>query len=248
MLCLDPQAAAIAARPATAPVVEHSLDDAAYVIYTSGSTGTPKGVVVEHRAIVDYLSAVHSVLQPPAAARYGLLSSIAADLGHTQLFGALCSGASLLLVDDESAFSPLALAQLFSEFPVDVLKITPSHLSGLLQALPDARLLPTGLLVFGGDALSPALLAQVNTLAPGLRVFNHYGPSEATVGAIATELTAGQPRIALGRPLPNRQLRVGRRPGSRRGHRHQRRTADQRRSGPWLPAPRRPDGGTLPAG
>ncbi|WP_231421250.1 non-ribosomal peptide synthetase [Pseudomonas sp. Leaf59] len=208
LLCLDAQAEAIAAQPASAPVVSHRLDDAAYVIYTSGSTGTPKGVVVEHRAIVDYLSAVHSVLQPPAAARYGLLSSIAADLGHTQLFGALCSGASLLLVDDESAFSPLALAQLFSEFPVDVLKITPSHLSGLLQALPDARLLPTALLVFGGDALSPALLAQVNALAPGLRVFNHYGPSEATVGAIATELTAGQPRIALGRPLPNRQLRV----------------------------------------
>ncbi len=208
LLCLAEQAAVIAAQPDTAPVITHALDAAAYVIYTSGSTGTPKGVVVEHRAIVDYLTAVHSVLTPPAAARYGLLSSIAADLGHTQLFGALCSGGSLLLVDDESGFSPLALAELFSQHPVDVLKITPSHLGGLLQALPDARLLPTALLVFGGDALSPALLAQVNGLAPGLRVFNHYGPSEATVGAIATELTAGQRSIALGKPLPNRQLRV----------------------------------------
>ncbi|MGY2314637.1 amino acid adenylation domain-containing protein [Pseudomonas sp. SDO5522_S412] len=208
LLCLTEQAEVIAAQPQTSPAVAHSLDDAAYVIYTSGSTGTPKGVVVEHRAIVDYLTAVHSVLKPPAAARYGLLSSVAADLGHTQLFGALCSGGSLLLVDDESGFSPLALAELFSQHPVDVLKITPSHLSGLLQALPDARLLPEALLVFGGDALSPALLAQVNGLAPGLRVFNHYGPSEATVGAIATQLTPGQRSIALGRPLPNRQLQV----------------------------------------
>ncbi|WVV49131.1 AMP-binding protein [Pseudomonas sp. NA13] len=84
----------------------HSPTDAAYVIYTSGSTGTPKGVVVEHQSIVDYLTAVHAVLTPPPAARYGLLSSIAADLGHTQLFGALCSGASLLLVDEDSGFSP----------------------------------------------------------------------------------------------------------------------------------------------
>ena len=208
VLWLTQAAQAIATQPDTPPSVVHSPNDAAYVIYTSGSTGTPKGVVVEHQAIVDYVIAVQSVLKPPPAARYGLLSSVAADLGHTQLFGALCSGGSLLLVDDDSGFSPLALAELFSQHPVDVLKITPSHLSGLLQALPDARLLPTALLVFGGDALTPTLLEKVNGLAPGLRVFNHYGPSEATVGAIATELPAGLRSIALGRPLPNRQLRV----------------------------------------
>ncbi|MBZ9779960.1 amino acid adenylation domain-containing protein [Pseudomonas sp. REP124] len=207
-LWLSEAAAAIAAQPDSAPAVTHSPDAAAYVIYTSGSTGTPKGVVVEHRAIVDYVTAVQSVLNPPQAARYGLLSSVAADLGHTQLFGALCTGGSLLLVDDDSGFSPLALAELFSQHPIDVLKITPSHLGGLLQALPDARLLPTTLLVFGGDALSPALLDKVNGLAPQLKVFNHYGPSEATVGAIATELPTGLRSIALGRPLPNRQLRV----------------------------------------
>ncbi|WNW10413.1 amino acid adenylation domain-containing protein [Pseudomonas sp. DTU_2021_1001937_2_SI_NGA_ILE_001] len=207
-LWLNEAAAHIAAQPAHAPDVQHPADAAAYVIYTSGSTGTPKGVVVEHRAIVDYLGAVQALLDAPAAARYALLSSVAADLGHTQLFGALCSGASLLLVDDDSAFSPLALAELFEQQPVDVLKITPSHLGGLLQALPDARLLPRSRLVFGGDALSPELLDKVRSLAPHLRVFNHYGPSEATVGAIATELPAGLRSIPLGRPLPNRQLRV----------------------------------------
>jgi len=207
-LWLTEQAQVIASQPDTSPAMACSPTDAAYVIYTSGSTGTPKGVVVEHQAIVNYLTAVQAVLNPPPTARYGLLSSIAADLGHTQLFGALCSGGSLLLVDEDSGFSPLALAELFDQYPVDVLKITPSHLSGLLQALPDARLLPRALLVFGGDALSPALLEQVNRLAPQLKVFNHYGPSEATVGAIATELPSGLRSIALGRPLPNRQLRV----------------------------------------
>ncbi|SNR96518.1 non-ribosomal peptide synthetase [Pseudomonas segetis] len=208
VLWLAEQAQVIATQPATPPAVTHSPSDAAYVIYTSGSTGTPKGVVVEHQSILNYLTAVQTVLNPPAAARYGLLSSVAADLGHTQLFGALCSGASLLLVDEDIGFNPLALADLFDQHPVDVLKITPSHMAGLLQALPDARLLPRVLLVFGGDALSPALLEQVNHLAPELKVFNHYGPSEATVGATATELSAGQRSIALGRPLPNRQLRV----------------------------------------
>ncbi|MFC5754902.1 condensation domain-containing protein, partial [Actinomadura rugatobispora] len=46
-------AAALAARPATAPSVPLHADDLAYVIYTSGSTGRPKGVAVGHAAVVN---------------------------------------------------------------------------------------------------------------------------------------------------------------------------------------------------
>ncbi|MDH1265250.1 non-ribosomal peptide synthetase [Pseudomonas sp. GD03944] len=207
-LWLVQEAEAIAAHAGDSPQAPCAAEDAAYVIYTSGSTGTPKGVVVEHQALLTYLDAVQSVLTPPPAARYALLSTVAADLGHTQLFGALCTGGSLLLADEDTSFNPLALADFFGAHPVDVLKITPSHLAGLLQAHPDARLLPRALLVFGGDALKPALLEQVRTLAPGLAVFNHYGPTEATVGAVAARVGECPTLIPLGRPLPNRQLRV----------------------------------------
>lgn len=186
-------------------------DAAAYLIYTSGSTGTPKGVVVEHRAIVDYLHSVRAVLVPPAAGRYAMLSTVAADLGHTQLFGALCQGGTLVLVDEETSFDPLALADFLTTQPVDVLKITPGHLRGLLDAHPDAALLPRHTLVFGGDALDGALLEQVHALAPELRIFNHYGPAEAIVGAVAGQLpalTGTTGAIPLGKPLPNRRLYV----------------------------------------
>ena len=207
-LWLDDEASSIAALPSTAVQAGDDPDAPAYVIYTSGSTGTPKGVVVEHRAIVGYLAAVAELLDPPPAARYGLLSTVAADLGHTQLFGALCNGGSLILVDEDTSFDPLALADFLGEHPVDVLKITPGHLQGLLQAHPDPRLLPRERLVFGGDALKPELLRQVGALAPALRLFNHYGPSEATVGALATPLAADIGLVALGRPLANRRLQV----------------------------------------
>lgn len=182
----------------------------AYLIYTSGSTGQPKGVLLQHRAIVDYLGGVLHALAPAPASRFALVSTVAADLGHTQLFGALCGGGTLVLIDEETAFQPAALAEFMRREQVDVLKITPSHLRGLLAAHPSADLLPRGTLIFGGEAFDASLLDQIAALSPGLRVFNHYGPTESTVGAIVNRLdgrgfSAG---IPLGKPLPNRRLYV----------------------------------------
>ncbi|MGO4320901.1 amino acid adenylation domain-containing protein [Pseudomonas sp. KB_12] len=184
----------------------------AYVIYTSGSTGTPKGVRLSHRAIVAYITGILAELGCAEAEqpwRHALLSTLAADLGYTQLFGALVSGGSLLLVDDDTRADPNALAQCFAEFTPDLVKLTPNHLHGLLAARPDADLLPRRALLLGGEALQGTLLDTLRALRPDLAVYNHYGPTESAVGIclsrIDQPLAGVQP---LGRPQPNRQLRV----------------------------------------
>ncbi|KNH43968.1 non-ribosomal peptide synthetase [Pseudomonas lini] len=184
----------------------------AYVIYTSGSTGTPKGVRLSHRAIVAYVSGILAELgcaQAEQPWRHALLSTLAADLGYTQLFGALVSGGSLLLVDDNTRADPNALAQCFAEFIPDLVKLTPNHLHGLLAAHPDASLLPRHALLLGGEALQGALLDTIRGLRPELAVYNHYGPTESAVGIclsrIDQPLAGVQP---LGHPQSNRQLRV----------------------------------------
>ena len=53
ILCLDAEAQAIAAQPASAPPTGLDPQNTAYVIYTSGSTGKPKGVVVDHAALAN---------------------------------------------------------------------------------------------------------------------------------------------------------------------------------------------------
>ncbi|NQD93389.1 amino acid adenylation domain-containing protein, partial [Pseudomonas sp. CrR25] len=184
----------------------------AYVIYTSGSTGTPKGVRLSHRAVVAYVSGILAELGCAGLGqpwRHALLSTLAADLGYTQLFGALISGGSLLLVDDDTRADPNALAQCFAEFPPDLVKLTPNHLRGLLTAHPDASLLPRRALLLGGEALPGALLDRIRALRPDLAVYNHYGPTESAVGIclsrIDQPLAGVQP---LGQPQPNRRLRV----------------------------------------
>lgn len=190
--------------------IDVPLDAAAYLIYTSGSTGAPKGVVIEHQAIVDYLQGLMAALQLPVGCRFGMVSTLAADLGHTQLFGALAGGGTLILADEDTAFDPLALAAFMVNASTDVLKLTPSHLRGVLTANADPALLPNHTLILGGEALDAELVNRVRTLKPGLRIVNHYGPTETTVGAVYHVLPEGIPHtaIVLGRPLPNRRLYV----------------------------------------
>jgi len=180
---------------------------AAYMIYTSGSTGTPKGVVVSHGALANYAQAMLARLKDadglplPAGLRFAMVSTVAADLGHTALFGALCSGGSLLMLDRAAAFDPDAFADAMVRHRIDVLKIVPSHLKGLLNAARPHDVLPARTLVLGGEAADAALLATVRALRPGLRIVNHYGPTETCVGMLMHVAGDGDAALPLGRPI-----------------------------------------------
>ncbi|MFK3774286.1 amino acid adenylation domain-containing protein [Pseudomonas sp. NPDC089406] len=176
----------------------------AYVIHTSGSTGRPKGVMVSHGALANYVQAVLQRLPMAGVQSMALVSSVAADLGHTTLFGALCSGCTLHLIDADAAMDAQAMGRAMAG--VDALKIVPSHLAALLDGASDARQLPQRLLVLGGEAAAPGLLARIAQLAPECQVFNHYGPSETTVGVLAGLFDPEQP--GLGQALANCDLRL----------------------------------------
>ncbi|HZZ06063.1 non-ribosomal peptide synthetase [Paraburkholderia sp.] len=163
---------------------------AAYLIFTSGSTGTPKGVVISHRALVDYVAGMLDELAFAAGASMAMVSTVAADLGHTTLFGALCSGRTLHLLPAQCAFDPDRFAREMRTRDVGVLKIVPSHLHALLDAQQAADVLPAHALVTGGETLPWSLVERIATLKPACRVINHYGPTEATVGALTFDTSA----------------------------------------------------------
>ncbi|MCA8863807.1 MULTISPECIES: non-ribosomal peptide synthetase [unclassified Halomonas] len=197
--------------------VEHKLPDihsqqTAYVIYTSGSTGKPKGVAVSHGALANYVQGVLEALALPEDARnLAMVSTVAADLGHTVLFGALCTGRTLHLISPECAFDPDAFAAYMREQQVDVLKIVPSHLRALLSAATPADVLPHEHLILGGEATDWALLERIAKLKPACRVLNHYGPTETTVGVLTQQAEMadrGASTLPIGTPLANAQAWV----------------------------------------
>jgi amino acid adenylation domain-containing protein len=181
-----------------------------YIIYTSGSTGKPKGVAVEHQQLLNYLYGILPKLQLPTNASYASVSTFAADLGNTIIFPCLSSGGCLHIISWERASDPAALADYFRRYPIDCLKIVPSHLAALLSS-EYWEIIPRQLLILGGEAADWNLIEKIAKNAPNCRVINHYGPTETTVGVLTYDVGEKIEKtgtVPIGKPIANTQVYV----------------------------------------
>ncbi|HYP38793.1 MAG TPA: amino acid adenylation domain-containing protein, partial [Chloroflexia bacterium] len=217
IICLDKDWPDIAAQSEHNPGrlgTEHNL---AYVIYTSGSTGTPKGAMVSHQSLVNYLSWCIGVYRVAEGDGVPIHSPLGFDLTVTSLFAPLLAGQRVILLPDDGGVEALADA-LYGVGDFSFVKLTPAHLralshdphnSGLAAQAPRVRAL-----VIGGEALTEESLSFWRTHAPGTRLFNEYGPTEATVACSVYEVPAtsteqaGTGPVPIGRPIANTQLYV----------------------------------------
>ena len=98
--------------------------------------------------------------------------------------------------------------RMFRMGEVTVLKITPSHIPLLLDALPAPTTLHT--LILGGENLSAARCAALaGAMGGSVRLFNGSGPTEATVGCMIHQYEAkdaGRDTVPLGRPIANTRV------------------------------------------
>lgn len=184
--------------PATPPEVAIHPDNAAYLLFTSGSTGTPKGVVVAHRQLHNYVTSILSRVALKLGDKSALVTSLAADLSYTLLFSGLLSGGELHIIDRNTTMDPQAWATYQSRHAIDNLKLVPSLLEAWLSHSDPAAVLPKKQLILGGEACRPALLKKIHACAPALQVYNHYGPTETTIGVLMHK--ANTP--PTDRPLP----------------------------------------------
>ena len=170
----------------------------AYIIYTSGTTGRPKGVMIEHGSIASLIRGDLQELDISPCDRVGQVSSSAFDSSVEETWTALTTGATLVVMSDETTHLGPDLVPWMRRERITVFGPTPTFLrttgcQNPAKELPDLRLIYTG-----GEALPRDV---VDRWSHGRCLINGYGPTECTVTATRARLEPGDP-ITIGRPVP----------------------------------------------
>jgi amino acid adenylation domain-containing protein len=186
-----------------------------YMIYTSGTSGEPKGVQVKHENLVNYVHWFSAETGPAVDDKTVLTSSFAFDLGYSTIYPSLSSGAQLHLVSKEIYMDPGKILNYIHSQGITYLKMTPSLFSMIVMhhdftAGTCSRL---RLLVLGGEAINTPDVEKAYRICTNLRVMNHYGPTETTIGCIAQfierrNLAAYIMRPTIGRPIFNTKVYI----------------------------------------
>lgn len=172
----------------------------AYVIYTSGSTGKPKGIQINQGAICHFLRSENSQLGIQQTDRVYQGFSIAFDMSFEEIWISYLVGATIWIAPKELATDPEALPLALVKQEITVLHAVPTLLALFNSDLPNLRIIN-----LGGEACPEALVTRWAN--PKRKLFNTYGPTEATVSASLAELHVNEP-VTIGRPLPNYVLLV----------------------------------------
>ncbi|WP_044475791.1 non-ribosomal peptide synthetase [Rhodococcus aetherivorans] len=165
----------------------------AYLVFTSGTSGNPKGVTITHRGV----SALAEDLAERFAAAPGdrmlHVASPSFDAAMLELLVAGTAGATLVVAGPD-AYGGDALADLLAGEHITHACVTPSALATVPpRALPDLRVL-----MLGGEAVSDELVARWGA---GRRLYNGYGPAEATVFATCSPPLAPGADVVIGTPV-----------------------------------------------
>ncbi|HYW09307.1 MAG TPA: amino acid adenylation domain-containing protein, partial [Longimicrobium sp.] len=198
-LVLDREADALAAESESAPESGTVPENLSHVIFTSGSTGRPKGVMIRHASTVVLLHWLRENVTDAERSAVLFSTSINFDVSVAEVFGTLCWGGKLVLVENA-----LELASAPDE--VVYASMVPSAAAELLRGGGIPASVRT--LNLGGEALPGALARGLYALGTVERVGNLYGPTEDTTYSTYSVVGRGGGPVLVGRPVANTRAYV----------------------------------------
>jgi amino acid adenylation domain-containing protein len=191
-----------------------SAQNLVYVIYTSGSSGQPKGTAMSHRSMVNLIEWHRRTFRSRQVQRVLQFAALSFDVAFQETFSTLCTGGTLVLLDEWVRRDTRALAELLSRQSVQRFFVPPLVLHSLAAYCHNVGAVPESVqdVITAGEQLriTPEITYFFQQLR-GCRLHNHYGPTEThVVTALTLSGDCEQWPIlpAIGRPISNTQIYV----------------------------------------
>ncbi len=184
--------------------------DNAYILYTSGSSGIPKGVVINHAALFNYVAWAKQTYMGNEILDFPLFTSVGFDLTITSIFVPLLAGGRIVIYDEDRSEGDLSILRVLQDDNVDIIKLTPSHLS-IVRDVADRKLCSRiRKFIVGGEDLKVDLARAItHKFGEGVEIYNEYGPTEATVGCMThtfCPISDINGSVPIGGPIDNVQI------------------------------------------
>lgn len=179
----------------------------AYAMYTSGTTGTPKGVLVGTDAFSAAVEATANALNLTSETRTLCVSPFYFDGSFATLFPTLLRGGIVVIRPFSPLHSRTFVGTVLDE-RITYTGFSPSFLRLLLTnpQLPQLANSALDIIALGGEACSIDDLNTFWSIAPKVRVFNRYGPTETTIVVthqLVTPALVETGTVPIGVPHPN---------------------------------------------
>ena len=172
----------------------------AYIMYTSGSTGNPKGVMISHQALADYTMSCSRFFDLGIEDRFIHQSSISFDISLEEIFPILASGGTLIMAPDGGK-DIAALLEVIEKNKATHISTTPQVVRELNKHSRQLASLKT--IISGGDVLKAR---YIDRLIKHIRIYNTYGPTEATICASYFLVEDINQAEAIGKPIANHKI------------------------------------------
>jgi D-alanine--poly(phosphoribitol) ligase subunit 1 len=191
-------------------------EDLAYLLFTSGSTGTPKGVPIYHRNLEAFFAGLldHEDFDFGPDDRFLQMFDLTFDLSVMAAFTALIVGASSYIPPAKGA-GYLGVQRVLDKERITVALMVPSVLAFLQKYFDEIQLPHLKYSLFCGEALQVSLTTAWAKCIPNARIFNVYGPTEATIFCTSYEVPGKSSAIlshrgvvCIGTPLTGTGLMI----------------------------------------
>lgn len=166
-------------------------DETFYIIFTSGTTGVPKGVQISHKNLLSFTNWDLKDFGIESGMRFLSQAPYSFDLSVMSVYPALCSGGTLVPMEKAVINDFKKLFSFLPNLALEVWVSTPSFMDiCLMEKTFDGEHVPSlKIFQFCGEELPRKTAEELLRRFPNAKVFNTYGPTEATVAMTQIEVT-----------------------------------------------------------